>query len=270
LSFKNPHFFNLFKVTCLVAHYGAWAWVPQWWLYPIFGFAITLTAHYYYTTNDLWKGVVTIVIIINIMLMVIDMFENRGKFRFFYYCWSVSLMVALAARAKMFGDIPYLHLAFYEYCIFNVIMFIVWLNELPKGTKDATFPWFFLPICILAVPLQVWWLRANLNEYRLWIYVAVSLITLNIMMFLIWGFVHSTWPWFIVPWAISGVGILAMWRFFKGGQYSTISDPNITPAASPYQGSMDASAPSVYAPTVYGNPSSPYATPQEFTPHQNL
>jgi len=193
----------------------------HWWLYPIFCFALTLTAHAYFGAKAYWVGFVSCLVILNILLMVINGLTSiplAGQVTFvdgwFYYCWGSSAMLYFGVRAKVFGDPNFLTLAFYQYLLLNFMLFLAWF-QLAGDNDEDFFPWFLIPIFVLAVPLVIWYLRSVYKEYRIWVYGGVSLGLVNIMMFMIWGFVDSSWPWFLIPWGISAAVIAGLWKFLS-------------------------------------------------------
>jgi len=73
---------------------------------------------------------------------------------------------------------------------------------------------------VLAIPLIVLYMRTTYAESRVWLYVCVSLVVLNIMFFLVWGFVPSGFPWFLVLWVVSAaIVVFLVWKFRGNGAY---------------------------------------------------
>jgi hypothetical protein len=81
--------------------------------------------------------------------------------------------------------------AYYEWLIFNIVLFLGWLSAI-----DRAFPWFFIILIITAIPLIIFYMREVYQEYRWWLYAIVTLNMLNLMVFIIWGFVPSGFPWY--------------------------------------------------------------------------
>lgn len=137
-----------------------------------------------------------------------------------------------------------------------IIFFLIWLETTwvppspnPPPAEDKPFPWFFLPLCIFAVPLVIGHVRNTYQEYRYWVHISITLVILNIMLFFIWGFQDSQVPWyghmflpftlerFLFVWLITGLGIgFVWWRYKKTGDGATYGGayvPDTSSSASP-------------------------------------
>jgi len=147
---------------------------------------MTLTAQLHYQNEQYWRGVVLVVVLINFMLFLTDGLTSQGFPKWWIYPSCISGMVLLAFYAWRFGEFSHQTTAFYEYSILNVLLFLTWLEQ-PK-----TFPWFIIPMFVLAIPLIVVYMRTTYAESRVWLYVCVSLVVLNIMFFFGLG-VRTLW-----------------------------------------------------------------------------
>jgi len=181
-----------------------------WWIYPIFFFILTITLHFYFATGDLiWRGVAVLLIEINLMLFITDGLTSYG-FRWFYWPWGVTASLGCAFYYYKFSEWQRVTLMFYEYLIINVVFFMVWVN-----VQDRIFPWFFIPACLLAVPVVVFYMRDVYGENRLWLFVAAILLIINVMFFLVWGFTMVKWPWFLLIWGPSAALVALLWWRFR-------------------------------------------------------
>jgi len=198
-----------------------------WWIYPFFLFSMTLTAQVHYQSQQYWRGVVMIVVIANFMLFLTDGLSSRAFPKWWVYPAILSAMILVGISTWRMGTFTAVTTAFYEYCLVNVLFFMVWLEYL-RG-----FPWFVLPMFLLAVPLSVVYMRMSYAETRIWLYVIVSLVLVDLMLFLVWGFVDSGFPWFLIVWAVSGAVIIFLYWKFKGeGTYDVVAQDGAIPYPS--------------------------------------
>lgn len=64
-------------------------------------------------------------------------------------------------------------------------------------TRAVTpFPWFLIPFFISGIPLTIIYMRFVYHEMRMWTYISAGISEFAFLMFLIWGFVNSSWPWY--------------------------------------------------------------------------
>jgi len=203
-------------LTACILCFLVWHYIsenPQtafwWWIYPFFFFAMTITAQIHYQSQQYWRGVVLIVGLANFMIFLTDGLTALSFPQWWIFPAGVSGMALLGVYAWRYPEeFSPLTTAFYEYCILNVLLFLAWLIYAKE------FPWWIIPMFILAIPLIIVYMRVNYAEYRVWLYVCVALVVLDVMFFLIWGFVLSGFPWFLVIWVVSAVVIvLLVWKF---------------------------------------------------------
>jgi len=209
-----------------------------WWIFPFFFFGLTLTGHFYYKAGDLmFRGVVVLVIEVNLMLFVTDGLTQLGGFpRWFFYVWGSTAAIGVFIYYFKFNtQEPRVTMVFYEYVIINVVLFLAWLStDWPRP-----FPWFLIPACLLAIPTVIFYMRDVYGESRWWLYVIVTLIFLNLMCFFIWGFTTVPWPWFLLVFFPSGAIIGFLFFRYRNDDYSVVrvgpSDVQTGsfPAASP-------------------------------------
>jgi hypothetical protein len=204
-----------------------------WWIYPAFFFTFTLTAHIYYTSGEHMRGVVVLAIEINLMLFIVDGITSPGFPNWFFYPWGITAMVGAGIYFVKFTDEPRVTVAYYEWLIINVILFLAWLSQTKRG-----FPWFFIVLTLSAIPLIILYMREVYNEFRWSLYVIVTLMMLNVMTFLIWGFVLSGFPWFLIVWGgLGGISVFLWFRFKGDSGYDVVNvsgapRPGSIPAAS--------------------------------------
>lgn len=211
-----------------------------WWIYPTFFFIFTLTAHIYYQSGEHLRGVVVLAIEINLMLFVVDGITSPGFPNWFFYPWGITAMIGVGVYFLKFTDEPRVTVAYYEWLIFNIILFLAWLSQTHRG-----FPWFFIVLILTAIPLIILYMREIYNEYRWWLYVIVALMMLNIMTFVIWGFVPSAFPWFVIVWG--GLGGIAAFLWFRYRGESGYDVVNVTaPRASTFSAPSGAAGPNQY------------------------
>ena len=114
-----------------------------------------------------------------------------------------------------------IHLLVLEYGLLNLIMFITWL--IVKG-----FPWFFFPILGLALPISVFYLHNEYKEKRPWVYVTTICIDIALIVFVVWAFTESHFPWFFVIWVgLAAISVGSWW--IKTEQYKQCIKKKIFP-----------------------------------------
>jgi len=177
---------------------------------------MTITAQIHYQNGQYWRGIVMIVILANFMLFLTDGLTSNGFPNWWIYPSAISAMILLALYAWRVGEYTPLTTAFYEYCLLNGLLFFTWLIH-PK-----MFPWFIVPIFLLAIPLVIMYMRVYYAEYRSWLYICVTLVIINVMIFLVWGFApNSKFPWFLVVWAASVAIMLGLYSKYRNeGNYT--------------------------------------------------
>jgi len=95
---------------------------------------------------------------------------------------------------------------------------------------STTFPWWIIPLFVLAVPLAILYMRTVYGERRWWLYVVVSLAILNMLTFLLWGFLPYPLPWFLIPWVLSGLIVAFLWfKYRNSGTYDSLPDEAVPP-----------------------------------------
>jgi len=193
-----------------------------WWIFPFFFFGLTLTGHFYFKAGDLlFRGVAVLVIEVNLMLFVTDGLTSTGGFpSWFFYCWGVSAAVGVAIYYWKFSSDPRITMVFYEYVIINVVLFLAWLSQFHRG-----FPWFLVPACLLAIPVVIFYMRDVYGEGRWWLYVVVTLVFINLMCILIWGFTAVPWPWFLLILVPSGGLCAFLWYRYRNDDYNIVRVP---------------------------------------------
>jgi len=191
-----------------------------WWIYPFFFFGATLSAQVHYQNEQYFRGIVITVVLINFMLFLTDGLTTEGFPEWWFYPAGISCMILLAIHTYKYSEFSIETTCFYEYCIANTLMFLGWLQT------PGIFPWWIIPIFILAAPLAVVYMRNIYGEMRIWVYFIVCLILINIMFFLIWGFVESNIPWFLVIWVLSGAAVVFLYWRNKDGVYEAVKDVN--------------------------------------------
>jgi len=128
-------------------------------------------------------------------------------------------MVGVAIYYLRFTEEPRITVAYYEWVLLNVILFLAWLSQNVRG-----FPWFFVLLIITAIPLVIFYMREVYNEFRWWLYVIVSLNLLNVMSFLIWGFAPAGFPWFLIVWGgLGGISVFLWFRFKSDRGYDVVN-----------------------------------------------
>eukprot|EP01125_Pyxidicula_operculata_P008945 TRINITY_DN2954_c0_g1_i1.p1 TRINITY_DN2954_c0_g1~~TRINITY_DN2954_c0_g1_i1.p1 ORF type:complete len:357 (+),score=56.66 TRINITY_DN2954_c0_g1_i1:1058-2128(+) len=191
-----------------------------WWMYPFFFFGLTFTAQIHYFNKNYFRGIVAIVIIINFLIFMTDGLTADGFPRYWIYPAGISAMVLLGVYYYKYTDHSTVSIVFYEYCILNALVFLAWLEE-----PYIDFPWWIIPMFVLGIPLAVMYLRVHNNETRWWVYIVVSSIIVNVLLFLVWGFIPSAFPWFLIPWGVSGSFAAFMWwRNRDSGHYNAIGE----------------------------------------------
>eukprot|EP01128_Nolandella_sp_AFSM9_P004821 TRINITY_DN2242_c0_g1_i1.p1 TRINITY_DN2242_c0_g1~~TRINITY_DN2242_c0_g1_i1.p1 ORF type:complete len:352 (+),score=46.13 TRINITY_DN2242_c0_g1_i1:72-1058(+) len=165
----------------------------QWWIYPWFLFAMTLTGHHFFTGEKKWTGFVIINVILHVALFIINK-ELTPSFDWFWYSLIISVMIMLAYYYSFDPKTSRLTTASYLYCLVNVLVFITWLNF----HSWTSFPWFIYFVFGLALPLLGWYLYEVYQEKRKWVYCVVLSVPINVMALLTWGFTFPKWPWFLV------------------------------------------------------------------------
>jgi len=121
---------------------------------------------------------------------------------------------------------------YYEYLILNVVFFLAWVDA-----PTRVFPWFFIPMCLLAIPVVIIYMRDVYAETRWWLYLAAALVLTNLMFFLVWGFTTVKWPWFLLIWGPSGALVGFLWYKFRDDQSGFArlpgdSAPSVSPSPS--------------------------------------
>jgi len=61
-------------------------------------------------------------------------------------------------------------------------------------------PWFFYPMIALAIPLQCAMAKSVYHEKRAWVYLLIIFGGIDSIVFIVWAFTSSYWPWFIFVW----------------------------------------------------------------------
>jgi len=212
-------------LTC-VACFLVWHYIAPdpstsfwWWIYPWFCFAMTLSAQLHYQREQYWRGIIITVILLNFMIFLTDGLTSEGFPKWWIYPAAASAMALIAIYAWKYEGFSQITTAFYEYLIANVLFFLVWL----ENTHDM-FPWWIIPMFILAIPLVIVYMRNAYTEYRIWLYLIVSLILIDVMIFLVWGFVDSDFPWFLLLWGASVVAIVFLFWKNKNNIYEVVPD----------------------------------------------
>eukprot|EP01126_Amoeba_proteus_P046622 TRINITY_DN5276_c0_g2_i1.p1 TRINITY_DN5276_c0_g2~~TRINITY_DN5276_c0_g2_i1.p1 ORF type:complete len:306 (+),score=34.27 TRINITY_DN5276_c0_g2_i1:76-993(+) len=249
-------------VVVVSACFLAWHYTQDtfwWWIYPFFFFFLTLPVHLFFSNEQYWKAVSSGIIVVNLMLFVTDgLTSSSGTPEWYLFPWLVSGMITLAVYCLTTGKISLFQLAFCEYLMLNTVLFLIWLNTWNRALLEPQpqpqpqprpppqpsmaplspllpFPWFFIPMCILGVPLVVWHLRSTYQEYRIWVHFSVGLVIFNIMLFLIWGFNLSPLPWFLFVWIISGSVIGFLWWRYRETGGNVNSEPYVASYPTSYQ-----------------------------------
>jgi len=187
--------------------------------------------------------VVITVVLINFTLFLTDGLTSEGFPRWWIYPACVSSMILIAIYAWKFEGFSPLTTAFYEYFIANTLFFLIWLEE-----THLLFPWWIIPMFLLAIPLVIVYMRTIYTEYRVWLYIVVSLILFDIMIFLIWGFVNSGIPWFLIIWGASAGAIAFLFWRNKNEYYDAVQDSAGASAARATTGGTGNAAPVAYDP----------------------
>jgi len=178
-----------------------------WWIYPFFFFALTLTAQIHFENRKYWRGLVSIVILIDLMLFLTDGLTSTRFPQWWIFPVGASVMLLLAAYQWKYKELPIPSFAFYEHILLHFLLFFYWL-ETPK-----IFPWWIIPFFVLGVPIAILYMKIIYDETRLWRYVMVSLIILNVLIFLVWGFLNTPIPWFLAVWF--GSVVITIILYFK-------------------------------------------------------
>eukprot|EP01127_Copromyxa_protea_P001768 TRINITY_DN11689_c0_g1_i1.p1 TRINITY_DN11689_c0_g1~~TRINITY_DN11689_c0_g1_i1.p1 ORF type:complete len:323 (+),score=44.61 TRINITY_DN11689_c0_g1_i1:13-981(+) len=240
--FMRLHVLFAFVITTicfLVWHYTetvADVSTHWWWIYAFFFFALTITVHTFISSEQYMKAVVSSVLVINLMLFISDgLTSSTGYPQWFLYPWLVSAMLMLALHHYVYGKITVLQLGFYEYFLVMVLFFLIWVDtqHIVAPAGERPFPWFFIPLFIFAIPLVIGHVRTSYQEYRVWVHVSITLIILNLMLFVIWGFEDSTFPWFIFVWLITGAVVSGIWWKYLRGPNEGILPQTVVETASP-------------------------------------
>jgi len=184
------------------------------------------------------RGLVVLAIVANMMLFVTDGITSFGFPSWFFYPWGVSAMIGIGIYFQKFTEEPRITVFYYEWLVFNIVLFLAWLSD-----TNRAFPWFFVVLIVTAIPLVILYMRDVYNEFRWWMYIIVALNMLNLMVFLIWGFVPSTFPWFLIIWfVLEGVSVFLWYRFKSDGGYDVFT-------------SGSAPAPQAGTPAAFSQPS---------------
>jgi len=175
-------------------------------------------------------------IIFNFMLFVTDALRAGGHPRWWVWPAGITVMFIVAffyvQQWKTDGKGSWATMASYEFVFFNLLMFSAWL----EARATAPFPWFLVPLCVSSIPLTVIYMRCMYHEYRVWTYIVAGIAELSFLVFLIWGFVNSAWPWFIVVWLVALVAMFVVWftqRNKTGIPYEEVRDETFVPRPMP-------------------------------------
>eukprot|EP01129_Flabellula_baltica_P004417 TRINITY_DN1531_c0_g1_i1.p1 TRINITY_DN1531_c0_g1~~TRINITY_DN1531_c0_g1_i1.p1 ORF type:complete len:268 (-),score=15.43 TRINITY_DN1531_c0_g1_i1:64-867(-) len=200
--------------------------VNWWWMYPLFGFGVSLSVHrYIFETKEYVKGVTYILALINIMLFFTNyIIQQDATFPWFIYPMFASLMAVVALKNRANPEkYDLVQLCFLEYSLLNTMLFITWV--LVKG-----FPWFFFPLIGLAVPLVIFYVRETYKESRPWFYVTIINVGIGLIVFIIWVFTDILFPWFLMVWVGLAAICGAVW-YIRAEEYINCIRKRIFPDA---------------------------------------
>jgi hypothetical protein len=183
-----------------------------WFFYPFLAFAFTVTSHNFFSEGKYERIAVTFVIVFNLTLFLTWAFrmplgntqvcaENVGPDGLFYAGdtftapWPIFplAITAVAGVAVHYLRQPkeqrkWFRLLLNEYWIINGSFFLIWLFY------GQGHPWWIYPLFALALPVVIYRMRYIYKETRMWAYVAVFAIDLNLILFLAWIFTHDSFP----------------------------------------------------------------------------
>eukprot|EP01124_Arcella_intermedia_P034949 TRINITY_DN8779_c0_g1_i1.p2 TRINITY_DN8779_c0_g1~~TRINITY_DN8779_c0_g1_i1.p2 ORF type:complete len:204 (-),score=2.00 TRINITY_DN8779_c0_g1_i1:121-732(-) len=177
-----------------------------WWIYPFFFFAITLTAQYHHHSKEYWRGLFVAVGILNIALFFTNTLIAKGVLWWPYPVLGLTAIMLLIYYKRESHSVTTIGLVYLVMCL---LFFVGWLQGGPA--KGRGFPWFFIPVCLLAVPFGLYGL---LSDQPSWLQLGFIWACLDIMSLLIWGFTITNFalPWFLIVWAVS-IGMTAFFRW---------------------------------------------------------
>lgn len=178
----------------------------------------------------------------------------------------------LAVHYWKFSSEPWTTALLYEFIVINVISFLQWLST------PFNFP-YWIPIFFLtAIPATIVSLRYKYHEFRLWVYVCVTLVHLSLLSFYIWGMIFTTaFPWFLGVWIPAGGVIGYLWwsQSRQGDNYAVVTDDTISGVhheASPstVSFSYQNSDPNAFVPPqTFNDPSTTFVPPQSFSSNRD-
>jgi len=182
--------------------------------------------------REYWKGAVYLSIILNTMLFmtwVLSIPQGGTLYWWFIFPITVTAMVLVAVH-HFIRSLKLFDCFLHEYWILNLCFFLTWISFTP-----GEFPWFIVIFIVLALPLVIYHLRTTYNERRAWVIVALIQVDINLVLFLIWGFTDSPFPWFLIP-AFASI-ILVGFLYYKwkkeGGSFETIGTHTPIPVQNP-------------------------------------
>eukprot|EP01122_Echinamoeba_exundans_P004846 TRINITY_DN15067_c0_g1_i1.p1 TRINITY_DN15067_c0_g1~~TRINITY_DN15067_c0_g1_i1.p1 ORF type:complete len:375 (+),score=49.87 TRINITY_DN15067_c0_g1_i1:14-1138(+) len=201
-----------------------------WFFYPFLAFAFTVTSHNFFSEGKYERIGVTFVIVLNLTLFLtwafrmplgntVDCTKNVGPDGFFFAGDTFTApwpIFPLAITAVVGVAVHYLRqpkeqrkwfrLLLNEYWIINGSFFLIWLFY------GQGHPWWIYPLFALALPVVIYRMRYIYKETRVWAYVAVFAIDLNLILFLAWIFTPSSFPWPLIVAGVSGAGVWYLMR----------------------------------------------------------
>lgn len=183
-----------------------------WFFYPFLVFSFTIPAHHFFTEAKWDKIGITFGVVLNLTLFLTWAFrmplgntkdctkniDEEGHFMVgdtFTAPWPIFPAAATAIIAVFAHYMrqpkeqrKWFRLLLNEYWIINVSFFLIWLFY------GQGHPWFLYPLFALALPVVLHRMRFVYKETRLWAYVAVVLIVINLLLFLAWIFTDTGFP----------------------------------------------------------------------------
>jgi hypothetical protein len=237
-----------------------------WWIYPFGFFTMSLTAHYYFSNTLYWKGVLSLIIIFNVILFLTwGLTQPVGEMKleppWFIYPALISAMGCVAFHFIQKKD--WASAILHEYWLVCLTFFLSWLFY------GRGFPWWVYPCFTLAIPVIIYHMIFVQGDRRLWSVLGMVLVIVNIMLFLTWEFTAVAFPWFIFPLAVSAGLIYWLYKRWKTteGRFKPVhwgsgSRSQSVPIASADSGNLDHDPTPINVPQFYsGSPSQPAGSP---------
>jgi len=168
------------------------------------------------------------------MIFSINIFTSKQTFWFLWPCGVLILVMITVHELKIVPEPSVPRLAISYFAVLNTLSFLQWIRS------PDTFPWWIVVFFVGAIPPSIAMLRYRYHEFRVWIYICVTVVYLSCLTFFIWGVVNNPWkrvPWFLFEWIPAAILVGFLWwtNRLKDATYEDVTDETFTgsPEESP-------------------------------------